>query len=252
MNSATPIGSYDYIIIGGGTAGCVLANRLSADPDISVLMLEAGGKDNYLWIHIPVGYLYCIGNPRTDWCFKTEPEPGLNGRAIGYPRGRVLGGSSSINGMIYMRGQARDFAHWQALGNPGWGWDDVLPYYKRSEDYARGADEMHNSGGEWRVEQQRLSWEILDAFRDAAAEVGIPKVIDFNRGSNEGCGYFEVNQKRGVRWNAAKGFLRPALQRPNLKVITNAAVRRLRFAGKRVIGVEFWQGDQAFQADARL
>lgn len=246
------IGSYDYIIIGGGTAGCVLANRLSADPGLSVLMLEAGGKDNYLWIHIPVGYLHCIGNPRTDWCFRTEPEPGLNGRAIGYPRGRVLGGSSSINGMIYMRGQQRDFEHWKALGNPGWGWDDVLPYYKRSEDYARGADEMHNSGGEWRVESQRLSWEILDAFRDAAAEVGIPKVSDFNRGNNEGCGYFEVNQKRGVRWNAAKGFLRPALHRPNLKVFTNAAVRRLRFAGKRVSGVEFWQGDQLFTADASL
>ncbi|MBI3481047.1 MAG: GMC family oxidoreductase N-terminal domain-containing protein [Nitrosomonadales bacterium] len=244
------IGSYDYIIIGGGTAGCVLANRLSGDPDIRVLMLEAGGKDDYLWIHIPVGYLHCIGNPRTDWCFKTQPEPGLNGRSIGYPRGRVLGGSSSINGMIYMRGQQRDFEQWRALGNPGWGWDDVLPYYLRSEDYARGADELHHVGGEWRVEQQRLSWEILDAFRDAAAEVGIPKVIDFNRGNNEGCGYFEVNQKRGVRWNAAKGFLRPALRRGNLRVITGALVKRLRLEGKRVAGVEFWRGGQLFAADA--
>ena len=246
------IGTYDYIIIGGGTAGCVLANRLSADPDIRVLMLEAGGKDNYLWIHIPVGYLYCIGNPRTDWCFKTEPVIGLNGRAIGYPRGRVLGGSSSINGMIYMRGQVRDFEQWKAQGNPGWGWDDVLPYYMRHEDYQRGADEMHNAGGEWRIEKQRLSWEILDAFRDAAAEVGIPKVIDFNRGSNEGCGYFEVNQKRGVRWSASKGFLRPALKRPNLKVVTGAVVKRLRFEGRRVIGVEFWLDNQLLQADAAI
>lgn len=244
------IGAFDYIIIGGGTAGCVLANRLSADPAIKVLMLEAGGKDNYLWIHIPVGYLYCIGNPRTDWCFKTEPEPGLNGRAIGYPRGRVLGGSSSINGMIYMRGQTRDFEQWKAQGNPGWGWEDVLPYYMQSENYQRGADEMHKTGGEWRIEKQRLRWEILDAFRDAAAEVGIPKVIDFNRGNNEGCGYFEVNQKRGIRWNTAKGFLRPALKRPNLTVLTDAVVKRLRVEAKRVTGVEFWRDNQLFQADA--
>ena len=248
----TSIGTFDYIIIGGGTAGCVLANRLSANPEIKVLMLEAGGKDNYLWIHIPVGYLYCIGNPRTDWCFKTEPEPGLNGRTIAYPRGRVLGGSSSINGMIYMRGQTRDFEQWKAQGNPGWGWEDVLPYYMRSEDYHRGADEMHHTGGEWRIEKQRLSWEILDAFREAAAEVGIPKVVDFNRGNNEGCGYFEVNQKRGIRWNAAKGFLRPALKRPNLTVLTHAVVKRLRVEGKRVTGVEFWRDNELLQADATL
>ncbi len=207
------LGPFDYVIVGAGTAGCVLANRLSADPKTSVLLLEAGGKDSWLWIHIPIGYLYTQNNPRTDWCFKTEPEPGLNGRALNYPRGRVLGGCSSINGMIYMRGQARDYDGWRQQGNRGWGWDDVLPYFKKSEHYVPGADDLHGSGGEWRVETPRLSWEILDAFRDAAAEVGIPKVTDFNRGNNEGCGYFEVNQKNGVRWSTAKAFLRPAAGR---------------------------------------
>ena len=172
---AGSLGSFDYVIVGAGTAGCVLANRLSADPAVSVLLLEAGGRDNYPWIHIPVGYLYTQNNPRTDWCFKTEAEPALDGRALNYPRGKVLGGCSSINGMIYMRGQARDYDQWRQLGNRGWGWDDVLPYFKKSEDYVRGADALHGAGGEWRVEEQRLSWEILDAFRDAAAEVGIPK-----------------------------------------------------------------------------
>ena len=235
------IGTFDYVIVGAGSAGCVLANRLSRDPDVSVLLLEAGGKDDYFWINVPIGYLYCMNNPRTDWCMKTEAEPGLNGRALAYPRGKVLGGCSAINGMIYMRGQARDYDHWRQLGNTGWGWDDVLPYFKRSEDreVRAGPDpEAHGSGGEWRVENQRVSWEILDAFRDAAAQVGIPPTDDFNRGDNEGCGYFEVNQRRGVRWTTAKAFLAPARDRPNLRVLTHAHVQRLTFDGKRATGLE--------------
>lgn len=222
---------FDYVVIGAGTAGCLLANRLSADPSVRVLLLEAGGQDNYLWIHIPVGYLYCIGNPRTDWMFATEPEQGLGGRSIKYPRGRVLGGCSSINGMIYMRGQREDYERWVQAGNPGWSWDDVLPYFKRHEHYhgldQGGADPLHGHGGEWRVERPRVRWEILDAFREAAASLGIPPVEDFNRGDNHGCGYFEVNQRRGVRWNAAKAFLKPASGRPNLEVRTGALVHRL-------------------------
>ncbi len=241
---AAAIGTFDYVIVGAGSAGCVLANRLSADPSVSVALLEAGGKDNYIWIHIPIGYLYTQNNPRTDWCFKTEAEDGLNGRALNYPRGRVLGGCSSINGMLYLRGQARDYDHWRQLGNVGWSWDDVLPYFKRSEDQVRGADAFHGAGGEWRVEEMRLSWEILDAFREAAAETGIPKIDDFNRGNNEGCGYFQVNQKRGVRWSAAKGFLRPAMNRPNLKVITGAQASRIRLEGRRAVGIEFRQGNE--------
>jgi choline dehydrogenase len=243
------IGSFDYVIVGAGSAGCVLANRLSADPTVSVLLLEAGGKDNYIWIKIPIGYLYTQNNPRTDWCFKTEPEAGLNGRALNYPRGRVLGGCSAINGMIYMRGQARDYDLWRQQGNVGWAWDDVLPYFKRSEDQVRGADDMHGAGGEWRVEEMRLSWEILEAFRAATAEIGIPNTEDFNRGDNEGCGFFQVNQKRGVRWSAVSGFLRPAMGRPNLKVVTGAHAHRIRLQGGRAAGIEFEQhGAQRFAA----
>jgi len=227
--------TFDLIIVGAGTAGCLLANRLSADPSLRVLLVEAGGRDDYHWIRIPVGYLYCIGNPRTDWLFQTQPEAGLHGRTLRYPRGRVWGGCSSINGMIYMRGQAADYARWDAAV-PGWSWDDVLPYFLRHEDSWRrdgGAqDAMHGGGGEWRVEKQRLSWEILDAFRRAAAESGIPPTDDFNRGDNFGCGYFEVNQRRGERWNTARGFLHPVLGRPNLTVLSGATVTGLVLEGE--------------------
>jgi len=245
------LGTFDYVIVGAGSAGCVLANRLSADPSVTVALLEAGGRDDYLWIHIPVGYLYCIDNPRTDWCFRTEPEAGLGGRALGYPRGKVLGGCSSINGMIYMRGQARDYDLWRQAGNAGWAWHDVLPYFRRSEDFAPGGDALHGTGGELRIERQRLSWEILDAFRAAAASVGIPPTEDFNRGDNEGCGFFHVTQRRGVRWNAVRAFLRPARRRPNLRVITHAEARGLRLEGRRAAGVTLRIDGQEARIGAR-
>jgi len=248
--SAPRYDQYDYVIVGAGTSGCLLANRLSADPDVRVLLLEAGGPDNWHWIHIPVGYLYCIGNPRTDWCYRTQADPGIAGRSLGYPRGRVLGGSSSINGMIYMRGQRADYDGWAALGNAGWSWDDVLPLFKASEDHHAGASDFHGAGGQWRVERQRLTWPLLDAFRDAAAQAGVPSVDDFNRGDNEGCDYFEVNQKRGVRWNAAKAFLKPIAGRRNLTVATHAQVSRVLFDGTRAVGVRYRQGDGPEQ-DAR-
>ena len=248
-------GQFDYIIIGAGTAGCVLANRLTRDKDVQVLLIEAGGKDDYLWIHIPVGYLHCINNPRTDWLYRTEADPGLGGRSLIYPRGKVLGGSSSINGMIYMRGQSGDYDRWaDACGDDSWRWDAVLPLFRQSEDYHGGASDFHGAGGEWRVEKQRLSWQILDAFRDAAEQTGIPKVDDFNRGDNLGCAYFEVNQKRGIRWNTAKAFLKVATSRPNLTLMTGCHVEKLLIEqgeqGPVCKGVLFTGGGTRWQADA--
>jgi choline dehydrogenase len=249
--------SFDFIIIGAGTAGCLLANRLSADPGKRVLLIEAGRHDDYHWIHIPVGYLYCIGNARTDWLYSTEADAGLNGRTLRYPRGKTLGGSSSINGMIYMRGQARDYDGWaQRVGDAAWTWDNCLPYFKKHEDYYKGADALHGSGGEWRVEKQRLRWDVLDAFAQAAQQAGIPHSEDFNRGSNEGVGYFQVNQKNGWRWNTAKAFLRPTcFGRPNFELWTGAHVTRLFFdtlpdGTRRCTGAEVWTGENLVRAQA--
>lgn len=246
------LGHFDYIIVGGGSAGCVLANRLSQDPEVSVLLLEAGGKDDWIWVHIPVGYLYCIGNPRTDWCYRTESEAGLGDRSIQYARGRVLGGSSSINAMIYMRGQSRDYDEWAHLsGDDSWRWDAVLPLFRRSEDHWRGGDAFHGSGGELRVEEQRLRWDILDRFADAAEQAGIPRTADFNTGDNYGSGKFEVTQRRGLRWSASRAFLKPALKRPNLRVVTDALIDRLTLDGTRVTGVEFLLNGERMNASAR-
>ena len=241
---------FDYIITGGGSAGCVLANRLSADPRNRVLLLEAGGKDDYIWIRVPVGYLYCIGNPRTDWLYRTEAEDRLGGRALNYPRGRVLGGSSSINGMIYMRGQAADYDTWRQAGNLGWGWDDVLPYFRKAEDHYAGPSAFHGASGEIRVEKQRLRWDILEAFQKAASEWGLPATADSNCGDNEGSAFFDVTQRRGWRWSAADAFLKPVRTRANLKVVTGALVDRVIIENGRAVGVAYHLGDEHHVARA--
>jgi choline dehydrogenase-like flavoprotein len=252
---ASEAGTYDYIIVGAGTAGCLLANRLSADGNVRVLLLEAGGSDNYVWVHIPVGYLYCHGNPRVDWGFKTAAEPGLNGRSLQYPRGKVLGGCSSINGMIYMRGQAADYDHWRQLGNPGWSWDDVLPYFLKHEDQWALAPETfdgkHARGGEWRIEEPRVRWRVLEAWAEAAEQAGIPRIADFNGGDNEGSSYFQVNQKGGIRWNTAKAFLKPVRSRPNIEVATDALVERLVLDGRRARSLEVRVKGSARRVTAR-
>jgi len=242
--SGRKMDTFDYIIAGGGSAGCVLANRLSADPRRRVLLLEAGGRDNYVWVKVPVGYLYCIGNPRTDWCYETGAEAGLNGRSLKYPRGRVLGGSSSINGMIYMRGQAADYDGWRQLGAEGWGWHDVLPYFKRAEDHYAGANEFHGTGGEIRVEKQRLRWEILEEFQRAAQQWGVEPVADFNRGDNAGSSLFDVTQRRGWRWSAADAFLKPVRSRANLQVATGALVERVVIEEGRAVGLAYRLGNE--------
>ncbi len=244
-------GEYDYIIVGAGSAGCLLANRLSADADMRVLILEAGGRDNWIWFHIPVGYLFAIGNPRSDWMFKTEPEPGLNGRSLNYPRGKAIGGSSAINAMIYMRGQAADYDHWRQLGLGGWGWDDVLPYFRKHENHFLGDSAAHATGGELHISAPRVRWDLLDAFRAAAEQAGIKSIADFNCGDNEGICAFHVNQKRGRRWSAASAFLKPALHRANLRLETGCLAEGIVFEGKRAVGVRWRQNGATRTARCR-
>lgn len=239
---------FDYIVVGAGTAGCILASRLSEDPANRVLLLEAGGNDNWIWFHIPVGYLFAIGNPRADWMFRTEAEPGLNGRSLAYPRGKVIGGCSSINAMIAMRGQAADYDSWKDLGLTGWGWEDVLPTFKKMEDHFLGEGPFHGAGGGWRVEAPRISWPVLDAVRKAAGEIGVPPTDDFNLGQNDGTGYFHVNQKRGRRWSSARGFLKPVLHRKNLTLETGVLVDKLIVKDGRAIGISYRRAGGSIQA----
>ena len=236
--------NFDYIIIGAGSAGCVLANRLSSNSSNNVLLIEAGGKDTYPWIHIPVGYFKTMHNPNTDWCFKIKSDPGLNGREMNYPRGKVLGGSSSINGLLYIRGQSNDYDHWRQLGNKGWGWDDVLPYFIKAENQERGEDEYHGVNGPLSVSDQRIKLKLLDTFIDAAEEKGIPRLSDFNRGQNYGCGYFQVTEKNGLRCSTAVGYLNPVKKRNNLKIETRAHIKKIIFENYKAVGVEFWQNNK--------
>ena len=250
----TPIPSdeaADVIVVGAGSAGCVLAERLSADGARRVLVLEAGGKDDWIWFHIPVGYLFSIGNPRADWMFETDAIPGLAGRSLRYPRGKVIGGSSAINAMIYMRGQAADYDGWRQRGLAGWGWDDVLPLFLDQEDHIAPPNEHHRQGGAWRVEHPRMRWRVLDAFAEAAEMAGVARVVDFNTGDNAGSGYFQVNQRAGRRWSAAAGFLKPALGRPNLRLETGAHVEKILIEDGRAVGVRWSRGGETFETRAR-
>tara|TARA_Y100000590_G_scaffold39393_1_gene42155 strand:- start:822 stop:2426 length:1605 start_codon:yes stop_codon:yes gene_type:complete len=242
---------FDYIIIGAGSAGCVLANRLSSVTSNTVLLVEAGGKDTYPWIHIPVGYYKTMHNPKTDWCFKTEPDEAMNNRSINYPRGKTLGGSSSINGLLYIRGQEQDYDTWRQLGNIGWSWKDVLPYFLKSENQERGPSEFHGVDGPISVEDQRIQLDILDVFMSAAEEIGIPKTDDFNKGNNYGCGYFQVTEKNGLRCSASVGYLNPIKGRKNLKIITNAHVKNINFNNKKAIGISYWKNNKLFEVKTK-
>jgi len=251
QNSSSMPGEFDYVIVGAGSAGCVLANRLSADPSVKVLLLEAGGKDDYFWIKVPMGLSKVLGNSRVDWCLQSEPEPYLNNRIVPLPRGKTLGGSSSINGMVYVRGIARDYDDWAQRGNRGWGWDDVLPYFKKSEDFQSGANDFHGAGGELGVCDPGIRWEILDAFREAAGQSGVPLTDDYNTGEGEGIQYFQATIRDGMRASTARSFLRSAENRSNLKIVTGATVRRILVKDKRANGVEFWRGNELTTATAK-